>query len=95
MNLTAQFHAMLNAAVSDLGTELEEAHDTIATYMSERAMHLSTIVAEPGFDQAVTAERNNVALRAGLAVDDAANAIDQQLVGMIAGALRFAAVALA
>ncbi len=90
-----EFAAMIDDAVTDTGVELKQAKDDLAAYMAERAAHLSSIAGEPGFEQAVTAERNNIALRAGLAVHDQARAADQRLVGMIAGAIRVAAFALA
>lgn len=89
------FKDLLDDAVGELGTELEEGHDVLAAYMSERALHLSTIVGEPGFGQAVTAERNSVAMRAGLQAAAAADSVDAHLLGLIGGALRVAAVALA
>jgi len=89
------FLDLLDEAIAETGMDLEDRKQEVADYAAERSLHLSTIAAEPGFEQALRAERNSVALRAGLAVDDAASAHDQRVFGMIAGALRIAALALA
>lgn len=94
MDTTANFESLLKSAVEETGARLKATPRAIALYMSERALHLSTISHEPGFDQAVRAERNNVAMRAGIETHAQASAIDFQLLGLIQGALRVAAVAL-
>ncbi len=85
---------MLSDAFGDRMNGLSESKETLAAYMASRTLHLSTIVNEPGFDQAVIAERNNVALKIGMAVAAEASAVDNQILGMIGGALRIAAVAM-
>lgn len=95
METVTTFRELLEAAVHETGARLKEAPAALAAYMSQRAEHLSLIAHEPGFDQAVIAERNNVALRAGLEASAQASQLDWQILGMIQGALRVAAVALA
>jgi len=93
MSTKDEFKALIEAAVAETGVKLKEAPAKLAAYMAERATHLSTISSEPGFDQAVRAERNNVALRAGIAAHDMASSVDYQFLGLIQGALRMVAVA--
>ncbi len=95
MNIKTEFETMIADALDETGSDLQASKEEIAVYMSERAAHLSTLTTDPGFAQAVIAERNNVAMRAGLAVSDNARGVDQRLLGMIGGALRIAAAALA
>lgn len=92
---TMAFQQLLEDAVKETGTRLKQAPAELAAYMSERAAHLSLSAQEPGFDQAVRAERNNVAMRAGLIAHDVASKTDFQFLGIIQGALSIAAKALA
>ena len=87
--------AMLRQALDELGGEIQGTLDEVADYAASRAEHLATIVGEPGFDQAVLAERDAVALKAGLSVAKDARALDQRLVGLFQGALFWGAKALA
>lgn len=97
MNTRAEFQAMFDEALTRLGNNISTSTDSLAVYASERADHLSSILTnnEPGFDKAVVAARDNVALKAGLAVGQAAGAVDREWIGLIAGGLRLAAAALA
>src|SRR5688500_10084803 len=92
--LKDSFEKMLKDALRETGASLQQRAKEVAQYMAERTAHLSTIVGEPGFEQALRAERNNIALKAGLKVADNAEAADQRLVGIIQGALSVAAGAL-
>ena len=94
MNVAKEFLALITDAVEETGADLADTKEAIAIYMAERATHLSTIAHEPGFGQAVIAERNNVAMRAGLEASADAAAVDNRWLGMIGGALRIAAIAL-
>lgn len=97
MNTKQEFENLLSSTLEELGQDLKNTDNTkaaVAIFMAERAEHLATIASEPGFDRAVIAERNSVALLAGLSVSEAASAFDQRLVGLIGGALRIAAIAL-
>lgn len=95
MNARKEFQAMLAETVYETGVELGQSSAELAEYMAERADHLALISHEPGFGEAVRREASSVALRAGLNVSDAGRAADHRLFGMVAGALRVAAVALA
>lgn len=90
----AEFKTLLRDTVSELGTTLKGSLDEIAIYASARTAHLSTIVAEPGFAQAVTAERDAIALKAGISAVAVGAEADQRLLGVIAGAIRIGALAL-
>lgn len=92
---TKHFEDVLKDALEETGAELGVSAHDLALYMTERSLHLSTIAHEPGFDQALRAERNNVALRAGLELDDNATTFDAQIIGIIQGGLALAAAALA
>ena len=89
-----QFAAILAGAVDSLGGQLAETPAELADYMAERAEHLSLAAGEPGFAEAVQAEQDAIALRAGLIVSDSTRVFDQHVWGLIGGALRIAAVAL-
>ena len=89
-----EFRDLIHDAVEETGADLSKTKDEVAVFMSERALHLSTLTTEPGFGQAVTAERDNVALFAGLKTAEAADATGQRLLGLIGGAIRIAALAL-
>lgn len=94
-NDTFKFEEMIREAAKEVGVKTKVGGRSLAAYMYERAAHLATIAGQKGFEKALRAERNNVALAAGLAVDDAAAAGDRFLVGVIQGALRVAAGVLA
>lgn len=61
--------AALQAAAAETGHAV---HDSVAVYAAARAAHLAGIVGQPGFDEAVAAERDAVALYAGVYATDAA-----------------------
>ncbi len=67
----------------------------VGMYAAQRAAHLATLVGQPGFEDAVLAERDNVVLKAGILAARRGDAVDQRLIGIIQGALRTAAVLLA
>lgn len=89
--IETQFQRMLE----EFGRTLKVEAAVVAAYAAERTEHLSLIVDEPGFGEAVLAERDNVLLRAGIAATRSADVVDQRLAGLIQGALRMGAVALA
>jgi len=85
------FGEMLADLHEQIGDDISEKEDELAAYAAERADHLSTIVDEPGFAEAVKAETDNVMLEAGLAAVAAADELDGRVFGIIQGALLFAA----
>ena len=86
--------ALLKAAAAELGDLGLENLDDARAYAAERARHLATLVNEPGFDEAVTAERDAVLLRLGISAVDTADSADQRVIGMLHAALQIAAKAL-
>lgn len=94
MNIAEEFERTLRDAGDRLGIELETNLDEVRRYASERMLHLSTIVDEPGYAEALVAEAANVSLRAAGAAVDSADEVDRELVGIVTGALAIAARAL-
>lgn len=93
--LETQFREMIEATLRQLGRELRVGVAELSQYAAARTEHLSTLVGEPGFEEAVLAERDNVLLRAGITATRTADVADQRFVGIIQGALRIGAAALA
>jgi len=91
MNWTQLFEEFLGG----LGVGAEEKRQALATYAAERADHLSLLVAEPGFEEAVKAEADNVALEAGILAAELGDEINRGIVAAIGGALGLVARALA
>ena len=81
-------------AAKRLGKGLEANMDELRTYASERMLHLSTLIGQAGYEEALVAERDNVALKAGLLAVDSADRADAELVGVITGAMVVGARAL-
>ncbi len=96
MNTQKEFESMIEGALADLGGELAETKEALAEYAAERAAALAEILesGEPGFEFALTAARDNMALRAGLKIGEDAERADGVWLGLFAGGLRFAAAAL-
>jgi len=82
-----------NAAA--VGVSLGAAASELAEYAAHRADALSLAVGEPGFDQALEAERDNVALKAAAGAVEQADQVDSRVLATIARSLRIAAVGLA
>lgn len=95
MNIADEFLGLIDDAFVDAGRDLDLSREEVAAYAAERADHLSAIVHEPGFSEAVIAERDNIAMKLGLEVSENAHAADHRVLGWIGGALRIAAIALA
>lgn len=94
-NATDQFMDLLTSAAEETGTDLTESLDSVRTVVAEQMAKLSLVVGEPGYDRAVKAARDNVALAAGLAAVEDADAADGRIIGIIQGALFFGAKTLA
>lgn len=95
MEVAEEFKRLLEDAGARLGREFQGDLDEVKLYASERMLHLAAIIAEPGYAEALLAERDNVALKLGMASVGAADRIDRELLGLIAGGLGVAARALA
>ena len=93
--LEGDFVELLERTAKETGRSLKASAVEVATYAADRAAYLATISGEPGFEQAVKAERDSVTLRAGIAAVAEADAIDQRVVGIIHTGLLIGARALA
>jgi hypothetical protein len=94
MNQTDTIEQVLKDALKETGASLSISTKELATYMHARAVHLASIAAEPGYDQALRAERNNVALKAGIIASGQLSSIDSRILGLIQGILALAAAAI-
>jgi len=88
------FLALITSNLTGLGSDLAVSAEELATYSASRAAHLASIMDEPGFSEAVAAEKDNVALRAGIASVNAASASEARLLGVLEGGLVLGARAL-
>lgn len=95
MDFKKEFGALLDSAITDTGIELIGDLDAIKRYALERVTHLALIINEPGFEEAVVAETQNVGMFAGISIVNTADAADLRLMGILQGALRIGAAALA
>jgi hypothetical protein len=87
--------AQLEATARRLGMSLETNGEAWRTYAAERMLHLSTLLDQPGYAEAVVTEATNVALQAAGGAVDSADALDREIIGTIAGGLVVGARALA
>lgn len=94
-NATDQFMDLLNGVAKETGKDLSESLGTIRTTVAEQMAKLSAVVGEPGYERAVLAARDNVALAAGLEAVEDGDAADTRIIGVIQGALFFGAQTLA
>lgn len=81
--------------LNDMRLGAEGVREELAMYAAERAYQLSFAVGEPGYDEALEAARNSIALMAGIAAVEQADKADMHVLGLIGGALAFAARVLA
>lgn len=95
MNVAEDFKELLDDFVQETGRGLQAGTAELAAYAAGRSAHLSTLVGDPGFAVALRAERDAVALKAGITAVRQGDAADQRIVGLIHGGLSFAAKALA
>ncbi len=86
-----QFKEMLRAAAAETGLQLQDNLDEVALYASERVAILAMLVGQDGYDQAVIAERDNVALKMALASVAQSDAMRDKFTGLLQGALFMAA----
>jgi len=90
-DVTNDLKALFQDAITETGASLQQGAAELAAYAAERAAHLATLVDDPGFQEAVRAERDAVALKAGIAVVQQADATDARILGVIHGGLALAA----
>lgn len=77
----------LSSAIAATGASLKQSAAEVALFTAQRTAHLATLVGQPGFEEAVVAERNSVAMFAGIKAVEEADAADARLLGLIEGVL--------
>lgn len=85
--------AMIQRELEQTGASLRKAPADVAEMIAARAEHLQEIIGEEGYELAVDAETDAIALHIGLATVRTATAADQRLLGIIIGTLRIMAAA--
>lgn len=78
---------LLRSALSETGISLKISADELVRYVAEQGATLALAVGEPGFDKALIAARNAIALKAGLNATLEAEAADARIVGVLQGVL--------
>jgi len=91
MSLREEFGRLLEDAASEVGQDLSASIEEVRAYYAQRVYHLASIVGEPGYGEALLAERDAVALKAGINAVAVGDAADMRLLGIIEGALGIAA----
>jgi hypothetical protein len=86
---------IVKGAADRLGKGLSGNLDDVRAYAAARMLHLSGLVGKPGYAEALLDERDNVALKLGLAAVSGADAADRELIGTVGGVLAMGARALA
>lgn len=85
---------MFDDVLTNLKVNASVGSKELAKYVLERSEHLSLAAGEPGFDKAVRAEANALAIEAGLLAVSQAESTDAELRGFLYGVLRMASAAL-
>lgn len=83
--------AQLQAEAKALGVAFTSDIEGVAAYAAGRADHLSFAIGEPGFELALRAERDSLAIRASLGVVAHADQIDARILAVAQGSLALAA----
>ncbi len=79
--------SMLDQFVKETGATAKRSTADIATFTVQRSAHLTAGVGQPGFEEAVKAEYDNVKLFSGISLTHNADAGDARFFGLITGAL--------
>ena len=90
-NVADDFQALFEDAITETGVSLQVGATELAAYAAERSAHLATLVGDRGFSMAVRAERDAVALKAGIVAVRQGDQADARIVGIIQGGLSLAA----
>lgn len=78
---------LLLDALKETGVSLRISTNELLEYTAEIGAKLALAAGEPGFEKALIAARNAVALKAGLNATLEAEAADARVVGVISGVL--------
>ena len=82
-----EFMDSLKASLKETGRKIDVDLEEVRVYAASQMTQLALAVGEPGYDRAVIAARDNVAMKAGLLAVAHADAIDSRIVGVIQGSL--------
>lgn len=91
MNAIEEFMNSLKATLAETGRSLNTDLDVVRASAAEQLVNLSLAAGEPGYDMAVIAARDIVAMTAGLQAVSVADATDARIIGVIQGSLSMAA----
>ena len=91
--IVRDFKNLLDGSVAEM-PERPDSIDVIAAYAAQRAAHLAPLVNEEGFEDALIAEADSIAMRIGLKAVREGDARDAYSRGLILGALRLGATGL-
>ncbi len=91
MSIQQDLATLFRDVADETGVILRVGADELAAYAAERSANLATLVGSVNFERAVRIERDSVALKAGIIAVQNADQADARLVGVIQGALSFAA----
>lgn len=86
-DVAKQLESVLADALKETGASASMAAKELAVEVQASAARLSAAVGQPGYDQALRAERDTLALKAGLKIVAEGDAADARLVGVIQGAI--------
>lgn len=87
MSKHEQMEALLRDALRETGHTITVSTAELAAYTLQTATKLTAAIGQPGFDEAVRAARDAVAMFAGLSAAREADRADQRLFGILTGAL--------
>jgi hypothetical protein len=90
-NLETEFAELLETTIQGASISTAE----LAAYAAEKTAKLKGLVGQAGYHDAVIAVRDSIALKAGIAATEQADAADSKILGVIEGALFMGAKVLA
>jgi hypothetical protein len=90
-----EFVGLLRENAIEAGRELASDLGEVRDYVAARMAHLSRTSAEPGFREALVAERDSIAMKAAGRAIDRADAFDARILGLVEGVILVGSKALA
>lgn len=95
MNIKQQLQDLIEQTTNEMGVKLKASVVDVAIYADERAAYLVTIFGQTGYQKALIAERDSIALKAGISAVGDADAFDSRIIGIIQSVLSVGVSALA
>lgn len=86
-----EFMELINGVIDETGRTIGLSKDQLKIEAANQLGMLALAVGEPGYDRAVLASRDNMALSMGLAAVGEADAVDARILGVLQGGLFLAA----